>query len=178
MWHYARGIALANQGHIDAARAEAKNFEEQVAKVPVDQTVFIVSALDVTKVAREMLAGEIAYKAGDVDAAFAHLRQAVANEDALRYSEPSPWMMPTRHSLGALLLDQGRVAEAEKLYREDLRKHNGNVWSLHGLTECLERRGATVEAQALSAQLSAAEANATVAVRASCYCRPEASKAR
>jgi tetratricopeptide (TPR) repeat protein len=176
MWHYARGIALANQGRIDAAKAEAKKFEEQVAKVPVDQMVFIISALDVTKVAREMLAGEIAYKAGDVEGAFAHLRQAVANEDALRYSEPSPWLMPTRHSLGALLLDQGRVAEAEKIYREDLRKHNGNVWSLHGLTECLERRGAdAAEVKDLRAQLAKAEANSTVPVRASCYCRPAAS---
>jgi len=171
MWRYARGIAFANTGRLEEARAEAAAFEDEVARIPEDQMVFIVSALDVMKVARAMLAGEIAYKAGDPDLAFEHLRRAVAAEDALRYSEPSPWLMPTRHSLGALLLDQDKVAEAEVLYREDLRKHAGNVWSLHGLSECLEKRGEAAEAQAVHAQFQRAAADATVDVRASCYCR-------
>jgi len=174
MWRYARGIALANLGRVDEARREAAEFEVQAAAIPVDQMVFIVSAQAVMKVAREMLAGEIAYKAGDVDGAFRHLRQAVANEDALRYSEPSPWLMPTRHALGALLLDQGRYDEAEAVYRADLRRHAGNVWALTGLVECLEHRGAADEAKTARAQLDKARANATVDVRASCYCRPAA----
>ncbi len=64
--------------------------------------------------------GEIDYRRGEYDTAFAHLRAAVALEDALPYDEPWGWMQPVRHALGALLLEQGRVAEAEAVYREDL----------------------------------------------------------
>jgi len=52
--------------------------------------------------------------------AFARLRAAVALEDDLPYDEPWGWMQPVRHALGALLLEQGRAAEAEVVYREDL----------------------------------------------------------
>jgi hypothetical protein len=66
-----------------------------------------------------MMAGEIAYRRGDRDAAFAHLRAAIALEDDLPYDEPG-WMQSVRHALGALLLEQDRTAEAEAVYREDL----------------------------------------------------------
>lgn len=89
-------------------------------------------------------------------------------------------MQPTRHALGALLLDQGRVAEAEAVYRADLGlddslsracQHPQNVWSLHGLHECLTRRGETVEARHVKLQLDRAAARAKKQVRASCFCR-------
>ena len=67
-----------------------------------------------------MLDGELEYREGNVDEAFAHLRRAVELDDTLPYDEPWGWMQPTRHALGALLLEQGRVAEAEAVYRADL----------------------------------------------------------
>ena len=75
---------------------------------------------DQLAVAEAMLDGEIAYRKGDFDLAFARLRDAVELEDALPYDEPWGWMQPSRHALGALLLEQGRVEEAEAVYREDL----------------------------------------------------------
>jgi hypothetical protein len=63
--------------------------------------------VDLLGIAAEMLAGEIAYRKGAHDAAFAHLRRSVALDDALPYDEPWGWMQPTRHALGALLLEQG-----------------------------------------------------------------------
>ena len=171
MWHYARGMAYANTDRIAQARVEAAAFEKVVATVPKEQTVWIIPAHDVLNVAREMLAGETAFHSGQYEGAFAHLRAAVAAEDALRYSEPSPWMMPTRHALGALLLEQGKVAEAEKYYLEDLKTHPGNGWSLHGLAECLDRRNATAEATVVRKKFDKAWANATVKISASCFCR-------
>jgi len=172
MWHYARGIAFANTERIEEARAEAESFELEVARIPQDLKVFVVSALDVMEIARQMLAGEIEYKAGNVDLGFEYLRHSIVAEDALRYSEPSPWMVPTRHSFGALLLEQGRVAEAEPLYREDLMKHPGNIWSLAGLMECLNRQGRDDdEARTIRIQFERAQANATVDVSGSCFCR-------
>ena len=112
--------------------------------------------------------------------AFAHLRRSVELDDALPYDEPWGWMQPTRHALGALLLEQGRVAEAEAIYRSDLGldgrlsracQHPDNLWSLHGLHECLARRGETVEAALIKQRLDLAQARSEVPVKASCFCR-------
>ena len=92
-------------------------------------------------------------------------------------------MQPSRHALGDLLLEQSNVKQAEAVYRADLGldenlaracQHPENVWSLHGLNECLTRRGETVEAPLIKARLDLAAARAEVPVRASCLCRREA----
>lgn len=89
-------------------------------------------------------------------------------------------MQPTRHAYGALLLEQGRVAEAEAVYRADLGlddtlprplQHPGNVWALHGLHECLVRGKKEGEARIVARQLRIALALADVPVEASCFCR-------
>ena len=120
-------------------------------------------------IAEEMLEGEIAYRRGEHDAAFAHLRAAIALEDDLPYDEPWGWMQPVRHALGALLLEQGRAAEAEAVYREDLglggalpraQIHPDNLWALRGLLDCLERRGETAEAALIRQRVDFAAARA------------------
>ena len=92
-------------------------------------------------------------------------------------------MQPTRHALGALLLEQGQTEEAEAVYRADLGldatlsracQHPGNVWSLHGLHECLTRRGEAAEAAHIKLQLDKAVARSEVPIKASCYCRQKA----
>ena len=96
-------------------------------------------------------------------------------------------MQPARHALGALLLEQGRVEEAEAVYRADLGlddtlrrpcRHPENVWSLHGYHECLlrarqGRRGADVQAAARRWRWP----EATVPIEASCFCRGAADAA-
>ena len=130
-------------------------------------------------IAEEMLAGEIAYRRGEHDAAFAHLRAAIALEDDLPYDEPWGWMQPVRHALGALLLEQGRAAEAEAVYREDLglggalpraQIHPDNLWALRGLLDCLERRGETAEAALIRQRVEFAAARADLPVSVSCFC--------
>ena len=117
-----------------------------------------------------MLDGEIEYRRGNHDAAFAHLRRSMELDDTLPYDEPWGWMQPTRHALGALLLEQGRVEEAAAVYRADLGldatlrrpcQHPGNVWSLHGYHECLVRLGRTAEAEMIRPRLDLALARAT-----------------
>jgi hypothetical protein len=111
--------------------------------------------------------------------AFSRLRAAVALEDALPYDEPWGWMQPIRHALGALLLEQGRAAEAEAVYREDLglggslpraQIHPDNLWALRGLLECLERRGERAEAALIRQRLGFAAARADLPVATSCFC--------
>ena len=127
-----------------------------------------------------MAEGELAYKAGRIEEGLDELRLAVAASDSLLYDEPWGWMQPPRHALAALLLDQSRHAEAEQIYRADLGlddslaravQHPRNVWSLHGLDECLGARDETVERPHVQALLAQVLARSEVEVRSSCYCR-------
>lgn len=183
MMRYARAIALANTGRLDEADTERGLFYEALANVPETRMLFNNTCRDILGVAEQMMLGELAYHKGNRDAAFEHLRKSVEIDDNLPYDEPWGWMQPTRHALGALLLEQGHYEEAEAVYRADLGldstlsracQHPGNVWSLHGLHECLVKRGEKIEAAHIKLQLDKALARSEVTVRASCYCRSKA----
>jgi tetratricopeptide (TPR) repeat protein len=119
-----------------------------------------------------MLAGEILYREGKVDQAVATLRDAVGREDSLLYVEPPEWMLPARHVLGATLMDAGRYAQAEAVYREDLVRRPENGWSLYGLSQSLRMQKKTAEAAAVAARLKQAWQHADVKLTASCLCLP------
>ena len=170
-WHYARGIAFAAQGRVEEAAFEQVAFEGAYAKVPLDYLHGNNSARTVLDVAREMLAGELDYRRGLHESAFAHLRRAVELDDGLRYDEPWGWLMPARHPLGALLLEQGRVDEAAEVYRADLVRHPENGWALFGLEECLRRQGRAQEAAGMRTRFQKAWSRADIELRASCFCR-------
>jgi tetratricopeptide (TPR) repeat protein len=178
--HYAKGVALSALGRIEEAEVERQLFRNAQARVPSSRTLFNNTCVDILQVAAAMLDGELAYRAGDVEEAFAHLRRATALEDGLPYDEPWGWMQPTRHAYGALSLEQGRVEEALEAYRADLGlsgtmsralRHPGNVWALHGAYECLVKLGRGEEAEELRPGLERAMAGADVEIKASCYCR-------
>lgn len=180
MLHYARGVALSALGRLPEAEAERTVFRGAVARVPETRMLFNNTCADILAVASAMLDGELAYREGDFDAAFTALERSIALVDALPYDEPWGWMQPTRHAYGALLLEQGRVAEAEAVYRADLGlddtlpravQHPGNVWALHGFHECLVRLGKAGEARIVAQQLKIAVALADVPIEASCFCR-------
>jgi tetratricopeptide (TPR) repeat protein len=168
---YSRTIALAALGRVDEAAKELEAFEKSTTEVPESAYIGNNTALTVLGIARRMAKGELAYRQGNVDEGFDHLRDAVRQDDALRYDEPWGWFQPVRHALGALLLEQGRVAEAEEIYRKDLELHPGNGWALHGLAECLRKSGDVEEAARLEEQLRATWARADVTINASCFCR-------
>jgi hypothetical protein len=181
--HYARTVALANLSRHPEARAEALAFTAARARVQDDRMVFNNPCAQVLLVAEQMMLGELAYKSGDTTTGLAHLRASVVLDDGLLYDEPWGWMQPTRHALGALLMDQGLYPEAEAVYRADLgldatlprpSQHPRNVWSLHGLDECLAHRGETVERPHIRQQLAQAMARAEVPISASCFCRSTA----
>jgi tetratricopeptide (TPR) repeat protein len=183
MMRYARTVALANLHRIADAEIEKAKFYDALAKVPETRMLFNNTCQDILKVAEQMMLGELAYHTGEYETAYDHLRRSVEIDDNLPYDEPWGWMQPTRHALGALLLEQGQMEEAETVYRADLGldttlsracQHPGNVWSLHGLHECLTRRGETVEAAHIKLQLDKAAARADVPIKASCYCRQKA----
>lgn len=183
LWHYAKTIAHAAMGSIADAESQRALFYQAAANVPGTRYLFFNTCADVLKVAENMLNGEIEYRKGNYDQAFDYLRQAVYLDDNLKYDEPWGWMQPTRHALGALLLEQGRVDEASQVYRDDLglsdtlvctSQHPDNLWSLHGYVECLERQGDIEQANRMRERLDQARAWADVPVNASCACRLDA----
>ena len=111
--HYAKGVAHAALGEVEQAEAEQALFLAARDRIPETRRMHNVLCHEQLAVAEAMLDGEIAYRKGDHYRAFARLRDAVALEDELPYDEPWGWMQPTRHALGALLFEQGRIDEAE-----------------------------------------------------------------
>jgi tetratricopeptide (TPR) repeat protein len=183
MLHYAKAVAYAASFNVPAAEKEAHLFEGALARVPESRCLFNNTSLDILSVAAEMIKGEIEYRKFNFDKAFAHLRRSVEFYDTMRYDEPWGFMQPTRHALGALLLEQNQIEEAEAVYRADLGldhtlaracQHPDNVWSLHGLHECLMRVGKHSEAAIIKQRLDVATARADVPVKSSCFCRTNA----
>jgi tetratricopeptide (TPR) repeat protein len=180
MMHYAKAVAHSALGNVGEAETEKARFIAAKARLPESRRVHNNTVVDLLGVAEAMLNGELEYRRGNYDAAFEHLRRSVELDDALPYDEPWGWMQPTRHALGALLLEQGHIDEAEAVYRSDLGldgklsracQHPDNLWSLHGLHECLMRRGEKVEAPLIKQRLDLAMARAEVPIKASCFCR-------
>jgi len=184
--HYARAVGFAALGRVAEAEAEEQVFLAAKARVPDSRLLHNNKVVDLLEIATEMLRGEIEYRKGNYDAAFAHLRASVDHDDTLPYDEPWGWMQPTRHALGALLLEQGHVAEAEAVYREDLglggqlsraTVHPDNVWSLKGLHDCLKARDEMIEIVQVKQRLELALSRADKAVGASCFCAQAAMRA-
>jgi len=182
MMHYAKAVAHAATGNVAQAEAQAELFESAFARVPESRMIFNNTCRAILEVAREMMLGEIEYRKANHDAAFAHLRRSVEMDDALPYDEPWGWMQPTRHALGALLLEQGRVEESAAVYRADLGldpslpracQHPDNVWSLHGYLDCLMRLGRKDEAAIIRQRLDIANARADIPIKASCFCKTD-----
>ena len=180
---YAKTVAHSALGDVDAAEEVRNAFIDAKGTVPESRRVHNNTVVDLLEVAEAMMDGELEYRRGNHEEAFGHLRRAVELEDDLPYDEPWGWMQPTRHALGALLLEQGRFAEAEAVYRADLgldgtlsraKQHPMNQWSLHGLHECLTRRGESVESVVIKQLLDLAVARSEVEVKASCYCHQAA----
>jgi tetratricopeptide (TPR) repeat protein len=173
VWHAHRAVAHAAKKDFDAARAEQALFRETRASIP-EETVFGVDlAHDILEVSEHFVAGEIALQQEKWDEAITHLNKAAKAEDSLGYGEPPQWLQPVRHTLGAVHLEAGRPADAERVYREDLSRWRENGWSLFGLSRALELQGRTDEAAAVRQRHDTVWRHADEPTTTSCTCIPE-----
>src|SRR5690606_27788218 len=143
IWHYAQAIAAVRQGRLDDADGHLAALRPLAADPAMD-TMLVWDRYPLAhaaRIAERTVTAELAAARGDHGAAIAALREAVAIGDGIPYDEPPGWHAPGRRSLGAALLDAGRADEAERVYREELRRNPGNGWSLHGLARSLEAQG-------------------------------------
>ena len=168
IWHYARGLAFNAQGAAAEARRELGELEDVLQTVPENRTIAsFFRARTMLQLAANVLAGEMAAKAGDTAAAERLLGAAIAEQDTHWFTEPPPWYFPVRQALGAVLLQAGRAREAEQVYREDLQRNPGNGWSLFGLAQSLRAQGKTADAAQAEEHFRTAWARADVTLPAS-----------
>jgi tetratricopeptide (TPR) repeat protein len=173
LMHHARGIAYAAKGNLDKAYEEERLMLEVIHAMPAEAWMGMNSGHALMAVAQPLLRGEILVAEGNLNAGIASLRQAVEAEDQLRYDEPPDWINPCRHALGAALMKAGRFAEAESVYKEDLKKQPHNGWSLLGLLEAQRSLGKTRDARQSEAAFNAAWKDADLSITSSCMCMPK-----
>lgn len=140
-WDFAQGYAHLRKGDADFAKVYLARVQKlaDTSKAdfrthPAKQFLGVLAAL---------LAGEIARGAEDLPGAIAAFQRAVTLDDEMEYDEPEPLPFPARHWLGAALVQAARHSEAEQVYREDLKQHPHNGWSLLGLQQALKGQGKT-----------------------------------
>ncbi|MGB7156458.1 MAG: hypothetical protein WBD40_00245 [Tepidisphaeraceae bacterium] len=138
IWHYARGIAFANTGKLEQAIESKAQLDALVASDEAKKLDNpMLPASQVFAIAQQELAAEIARREGRADEWISGLRATVEAQDKLPYMEPPFWYYPTRHALGAALVELKRYPEAEAVYRDDLKRSPHNGWSLFGLAQAL-----------------------------------------
>lgn len=161
-WHYARALAAANTSKLDQARTELAALRAAapaMAKIVINAQGPHDSEV-IPQMMSEIVEASLANAQRQTAAAIEHLQKAVSLQDTLDYDEPPQWLAPTRESLGAALLNAGRAAQAETVFREDLQRNPRNPRSLFGLAETLQGEGKTAEAATVRRQFQRAWRNA------------------
>jgi len=158
IWHYTRGIAFVRKNNLKDAQEELDFIASRDKSLDKE---------NVAKVAYEVLAGEIESRKGNLTKAIKHLENAVAFEDELPYDEPSVWYIPTRQSLGSVLLKAKKYKEAEKVFLEDLVYYRQNGWSLMGLYQSLLGQGKIDEANKIKQEFNIAWSDSDIEISSS-----------
>jgi len=145
--HLARGFAFANKNDMASAQTERADLA-QLADDPALANYGMVPAQAMAKIALAELDGEMARLSGKLDVAIMNFANAAALEHALPYTEPPYWHQPVSQLLGAALLQAGRAAEAEAVYRQSLTNYRLDGWALFGLAQAQDAQGHHAEADA------------------------------
>jgi tetratricopeptide (TPR) repeat protein len=116
-------------------------------------------------VADNIASAKIAMAKNDKRTAIERLKKALELEDSLNYDEPEDWYIPVRESLGGALMMNGDYAEAEKVFRAELKKHLRNGRALFGLLESLKAQNKKEAARFVEMEFQAAWKNADTKLR-------------
>lgn len=157
LWFYARGRAFAATDRLADGHAMLDSLDvlrrDAPARLPPGITVGFATPAALLDVAANVLAGDLAARERRFDEAVARLLAAVQGGDALAYNEPADWYPSPRLTLGAVLIEAGRPADAEAVYRADLQRNRDSGWALSGLERALRAQGKAAEAEAVRQQL-------------------------
>jgi tetratricopeptide (TPR) repeat protein len=160
-WEFARGYAHLRLGAVDSARFYMSRIDSVLGgtgnarnNAPANITAAILRA-------------ELLLHDGKAAEAITQLEAAVERTDGMPYAEPELLPFSARHWLGAVLLQENRASDAERIYQEDLVHHPRNGWSLHGLLHAFNAQGKSAEAAQVQLRLNEAWARSDSWIRAS-----------
>ena len=165
LWHFARAMAYAGTGKPGDAQKEHDALAAAMKGIPAGRSYGFNTASAVLAIAENVSSARIAMARNDRRLAIERLKKAAELEDALNYDEPEDWYIPVKESLGGLLIQNGDFAEAEKVFRSELKKHLRNGRALFGLVESLKAQGKTLAAQFVQSEFEAAWKNADIKLR-------------
>jgi tetratricopeptide (TPR) repeat protein len=168
LWHHAHGMALAATEQPTEAKADLAAIHDISKSIPDDMLTGLNSGRQVLELAAKVLEARIADAEKSPDA-IALWEVAVSLEDKLAYNEPADWFYPTRHYLGAALLDAGKAKEAIAVYEADLVKHPRNGWALFGLWQAQLAAKQKAKAKLTKAEFDEAWARADIALTRTGY---------
>lgn len=157
MRHYARAVAYARL-------RDQKSFERELAALAAlrtsgafgDMVAQGVPAPDLLALAEAVARGRLAAAQRRYDEAADHYRRAIVLESGIPYQEPPYWYYPVNQSLGAVLYQAGRHAEAAEAFRYALAQTPNNGWALYGLERSEAAQGREQAAAAANRALRAA----------------------
>lgn len=154
-WLFARGMAYSAKGQLDKAKADREALVAETKGIPADTMLGMNPAHNELDIAALLLDASIARSRHDYKQSAELLNKAAIAEDALNYDEPPDWYLPARESLGGVLFADGRHADAEAVFRNELKAHPKNPRALFGLAECLKAQGKKEEAAKIRAEFDA-----------------------
>jgi len=164
-----RATALAATGKVEEAKAELAKSDKLIAGVSGEATQGNNQAKSLYDIGQLKAEARVASAEGKRDDAVRMLTEAVGMEDKLAYNEPNDMIFPTRHLLGAELLADGKPADAEAVYREDLKRHPNNGWAFFGLSQALAAQNRAADAAAAQKQFEAAWQRADVKLASTAF---------
>jgi tetratricopeptide (TPR) repeat protein len=138
LWRFGRALAFANLGNRAQAMNEQRLFLEGKNQINPDQVFGYNRAHQILIIAENCLHAKLAEVQGNFDQALNFLQKAVDVQDQLKYNEPPDWFFPVREALGGLLLRMQKPQEAEKIFRQSLKRHPRSGRALFGLRESLK----------------------------------------
>ncbi|MCR6722144.1 MAG: hypothetical protein NVV59_18065 [Chitinophagaceae bacterium] len=149
IWHYARGMAYLGKHDLANAQKEMDSLRILASDTTLRElTVWNINTMaDLTQIAAKVLNAGIAFQQNNSAVAIKLLEEAIVVEDKLNYNEPPDWFFSVRHHLGAVLIKEGKYAEAEKVYNRDLQIWPKNGWALIGLQQALALQKKDAESQ-------------------------------
>lgn len=167
MYHFGRGMALANTGNVGEAKQQLLSLQLLLkdSSLAIPYSPFS-PAVDGGIVAEQLLAGTIALKENRLKEAVLHFLVASSREESMVYNEPRDWLLNPKHYLGYALLLVKDGKQAESVFRKDLKNNMENGWALYGCYQALLLQGKKTEAAQLLVRFKKAFAKADIVLKA------------
>jgi tetratricopeptide (TPR) repeat protein len=161
-WQWAQGMARAAKGDLKGAEGNLAALQAEVENAPAEAMVDKNSLKTVFGLASHYLAGRIAEANKDWAGSLKHYQMAADIHDTFNYIEPPEWPFPVYEAIGNLHLAAGKAVEAEKAFRDDLKRNRRNGRSLYGLMQSLKAQGKNASARLVEQEFNEAWKKADV----------------